>query len=97
MLHQRSKTPRATAKTLHSQIIKNYFLKRKEIWTCLSQALCFKVSHRAIIKVLGRTAVSSESSTWEESTPKLPKMVAEFGSLKAPGLRASVTSWLLSS
>lgn len=56
-----------------------------------SWALCFRVSHKAALKVVARAVVSPEVLTGEGFTSKFTWLLTEFGSLWAVGLRVSVS------
>lgn len=59
------------------------------------RVLCFRISHRAAVKVLTWTVVSSKGLTREESTPLLTHVIIRISSLKIVGLRASFPHYKL--
>lgn len=56
---------------------------------------CFKISHKAAIKALARVVVLSKVLTGEGLTSKFTWLLTELSSLRAVGLRALVSCWLL--
>lgn len=60
------------------------------IWVQLNQVLCFKVFHKAIIKVSARAGVLLEGLTGGGLTSKFTWLWVSFSSLGVVGLRASV-------
>lgn len=59
------------------------------VWKWLSWILCFRVTHKAAVKLLAKAGVSSESMNDDKSASKLIGLLAEFNTLSVAELRLS--------